>query len=205
MSVKVKICGLTNLADAQAAVDAGADMVGFVFAEESPRRVPIETAAEISRALPVHIVKVGVFVNASDEFVAEAARECSLGLLQFHGDENSWFCTQFGIMSMKAFRMRDEKSLEDLLNFSTDAWLLDAYVDGERGGSGKTFNWHLAVAAQKFGKPIFLAGGLNPENVAQAVRQVRPFAVDVSTGVESSPGKKDHARIKAFIRAARPD
>ena len=203
MSVKVKICGITSLADAQAAVEAGADMVGFIFADESPRRVSVETAASIAHALPPHIVKVGVFVNADEEFVVNAARECGLTLLQFHGDENSWFCTQFGIMSMKAFRIRDEKSVDALLEFSTDAWLLDTYVEGERGGSGKTFNWQLAIPAQKFGKPIFLAGGLKPENVAEAIRQVRPFAVDVSSGVESAPGKKDHAKVAAFIRAAK--
>jgi phosphoribosylanthranilate isomerase len=205
MSVKVKICGITNSADAQAAVEAGADMVGFVFAEASPRFVSVETAAAISQTLPTHVVRVGVFVNALEEFVADTARECGLSLLQFHGDENSWFCTQFGIMSMKAFRMRDEKSLDELLSFTTDAWLLDAHVEGERGGSGQTFNWHLAVAAQKFGKPLFLAGGLRPENVAQAIREVRPFAVDVSSGVESLPGKKDHAKIAAFVRAAKLD
>jgi phosphoribosylanthranilate isomerase len=203
MSVKIKICGITNSADAQAAVEAGADMVGFIFADESPRRVSVQKAAEISRTLPPHVVRVGVFVNASEDFVADTAREAGLSLLQFHGEENSWFCTQFGIMSMKAFRMRDEKSLDQLLDFTTDAWLLDTYVEGERGGSGKVFNWQLAVAAQKFGKPIFLAGGLKPDNVALAIRQTRPFAVDVSSGVESSPGKKDHARIAAFIRAAK--
>ena len=203
MSVKVKICGTTNLPDAQAAVAAGADMVGFIFADASPRRVSIETAAEIALQLPEHVVKVGVFVNAPADFVARAIHECRLNLLQFHGDEPPAFCTQFGVMSMKAFRVRDAQSLDTLLEYPTDAWLLDAFADGKAGGTGKTFNWDLAVAAQKFGKPIFLAGGLTPENVADAVRRVRPFAVDVSSGVEAAPGKKDHAKVQAFVRAAK--
>ena len=203
MSVKVKICGNTNLADAQAAVAAGADMLGFIFAEASPRRVTIEAAADITRQLPGHIVKVGVFVNASEEFVTRAIAACGLNMVQFHGDEPPEFCTQFGAMSVKAFRVRDQQSLDALLDYPTDAWLLDAYDADKAGGTGKTFNWELAVAAQKFGKPIFLAGGLTPENVADAVQRVRPFAVDVSSGVEASPGKKDHAKVQAFIRAAK--
>src|ERR1051325_5291165 len=203
MSVKVKICGNTNLADAQAAVAAGADMLGFIFAEASPRRVTIEAAADITRQLPGHIVKVGVFVNASEEFVTRAIAACGLNMLQFHGDEPPEFCTQFGAMSVKAFRVRDQQPLDSLLDYPTDAWLLDAYDADKAGGTGKTFNWELAVAAQKFGKPIFLAGGLTPENVADAVQRVRPFAVDVSSGVEASPGKKDHAKGQAFIGAAK--
>jgi len=203
MSVKVKICGTTNLADAQAAVAAGADMVGFIFCETSPRQVTVAVAADIARQLPPHVVKVGVFVNAPDELILPAISACGLGLLQFHGDEAPEDCVRYGVMSMKAFRMRDEASLEALTDYPTDAWLLDTYAADKQGGTGKTFNWDLAVAAQKFGKPIFLAGGLTPDNVAEAVQRVRPFAVDVSSGVEISPGKKDHARVKAFITAAK--
>jgi len=132
-----------------------------------------------------------------------ALGECNLSLLQFHGAENSEFCTQFGLMSLKAFRIRDEKSLAELTNYQTDAFLLDAHSQSGIGGTGEKFNWDLAVEAQNFGKPIFLAGGLTPENVADAVRKVRPFAVDVASGVESAPGKKDHAKVKAFIQAVR--
>jgi phosphoribosylanthranilate isomerase len=132
-----------------------------------------------------------------------AIAECGLALLQFHGDEPPEFCAQFGIMSMKAFRIRDAKSLKELPNYQTDAYLLDAYSPEARGGSGEKFNWNLAVEAKKFGRPIFLAGGLTSENVAEAVRQVQPFGVDVSSGVESAPGKKDHAKVKAFIQAAK--
>lgn len=203
MQTKVKICGITSVADAQAAAEAGADMIGLMFYEGSPRHITLATAAEISQSLPPFVQRVGVFVNPDEALVMEAISACDLNLLQFHGDETSEFCTQFGIMSLKALRMRDAKSLEALENFQTDAFLLDAYSKSGLGGTGEQFNWDLAVEAQKFGKPIFLAGGLTPENVADAVRKVRPFAVDVSSGVEFSPGKKDPAKIRAFIQAAK--
>jgi phosphoribosylanthranilate isomerase len=203
MSTRVKICGITNLADALAAVEAGADALGLNFYEKSPRHVLVKTAAEISKQLPPFVLRAGVFVNADEDLVTRAIGECSLSLLQFHGDEPPEFCTQFGLMSMKAFRIRDAESLKEIPNFTTDAYLLDAYSPEARGGTGEKFNWDLAVEAQKFGKPIFLAGGLTPENVAEAVRKVRPFGVDVSSGVESSPGKKDAAKVRAFIRSVR--
>ena len=203
MSIRVKICGITNLADAQVAVDAGADALGFVFYEKSPRFVSMKIAAEISRALPPFIIRVGVFVNPTRELVFKAIAECGLSLLQFHGGEPPEFCAQFDLMSMKAFRIRDAGSLKELPKYKTDAWLLDAYSSDTLGGTGGVFNWDLAVEAQKPGRPIFLAGGLTPENVADAVRKVRPFGVDVSSGVESSPGKKDHAKVRAFINAAK--
>ena len=203
MSVKVKICGITNVADGLAAAEAGADMIGLMFYEKSPRLISLPTAAEIARQLPPFIMRVGVFVDAPEEFVRRAIGEYGLGLLQFHGDEPPEFCTQFGLMSMKAFRIRDESSLAKLPKFATDAYLLDAYSASGLGGTGEKFNWDLAVEAQKFGRPIFLAGGLTPENVAAAVQQVQPFGVDVSSGVESTPGKKDAAKVKAFIQAAK--
>lgn len=203
MSVKVKICGLTSVADAVAAAEAGADMVGLMFYEKSPRHITLPQAVEISRALSPYVLKVGVFVNPDEAQVMEAVAACGLNLLQFHGDESSEFCTQFGLMSMKALRVKDSASIAALENFQTDAFLLDAYSKSGLGGTGEKFNWDLAVEAQKFGKPIFLAGGLTPENVADAVKQVRPFAVDVSSGVESAPGKKDAAKVRAFIQAAK--
>jgi phosphoribosylanthranilate isomerase len=203
MSVRVKICGITNLADGQAAAESGADALGFVFYEKSPRFVSIKTAAEISRALPPFITRAGVFVNPTKELVFKAVAECGLNLLQFHGDEPPEFCAQFDLMSIKAFRIRDAGSLKELPKYKTDAWLLDAYSSDTLGGMGEVFNWDLAVEAQKTGRPIFLAGGLTPGNVAEAVRKVRPFGVDVSSGVESSPGKKDHAKVRAFINAAK--
>jgi phosphoribosylanthranilate isomerase len=203
MSVRVKICGITNLPDAQVAVEAGADALGFNFYEKSPRFVPTQTTAEISRSLPPFTLRVGVFVNPAEELVRRAIGECGLNLLQFHGDEPPEFCTQFGLMSMKAFRVRDAGSLKELPKYQTDAWLLDAYASDLFGGTGEKFNWNLAIEAQKIGKPVFLAGGLTPENVAEAIRQVQPFGVDVSSGVESSPGRKDHAQVRAFIKAAK--
>jgi len=203
MGTRVKICGITNLADAQAAVAAGADALGLNFYEGSPRHISLKNAAEISKQLPPFVMRAGVFVNAPEELVMCAIGECNLSLLQFHGDEPPEFCTQFGLMSMKAFRIRDVESLKELPKFSTDAYLLDAYSPEARGGTGEKFNWDLAIEAQKFGKPVFLAGGLTPENVADAVRRVRPFGVDVASGVERAPGKKDHAKIRAFIAAVR--
>lgn len=203
MKTRVKICGITNVADGLAAAEAGADMIGLMFYESSPRHITLVRAAEISRALPPFLMRVGVFVNSPADFVLRAISECNLTMLQFHGDETSDFCTQFGLMNMKAIRVRDAGSLVQLENYQTDAFLLDAHSKNGLGGTGEKFNWELAVEAQKFGKPIFLAGGLTPENVADAVRMVHPFGVDVSSGVESAPGIKDHAKVKAFITAAK--
>ncbi len=203
MSVKVKICGITNRTDALAVAEAGADALGFVFCERSPRCVPVERAAEIARDLPPHVVRVGVFVDAPEHVVLRAIAQCGLNLLQFHGEEPPDYCLQFGLMSMKAFRIQNRESLNALQHYATQAWLLDAYVPDVPGGTGATFNWALAVQAQAFGRPIFLAGGLTPENVADAIRQVRPYAVDVSSGVEEAPGRKDLAKVREFVRAAR--
>ena len=203
MSTKVKICGITNLADAQTAVAAGADMLGFVFYDQSPRYLTLPDAAEITRHLPPYILRVGLFVNADEPFIFSAVQACGLNLLQIHGDESPEFCTQFGMMTIKAFRISDASSLAALPQYATDAYLLDAHTPGIRGGTGHRFNWDLAVQAREFGKPIFLAGGLTPENVGEAVRKVRPFAVDVSSGVESSPGKKEPAKVQAFIANVR--
>ena len=203
MSTKVKICGITSAADGLAATEAGADMIGLMFYAGSPRQVSLAQAAEIAGTLPPFVLRVGVFVNPHEAQVMEAIAACGLNVLQFHGDEDSDFCTQFGVMSLKALRVRDAASLQTLADFHTDAFLLDAYSAAGLGGTGEKFNWDLAVEAQKLGKPIFLAGGLTPENVAAAVRQVRPFAVDVSSGVESAPGKKDDAKVRAFIAAVR--
>lgn len=203
MPVQVKICGITNLPDGVAAAEAGADALGFVFYEPSPRYVSIEAAAGIIRELPPFVIKTGVFVNAPEEEVLRAIRDCGLNLLQFHGEETPEYCLQFGLMSMKAFRIRDAASLQALQSYPTEAWLLDAYTADKLGGTGERFNWNLALEAQQWGRPIFLAGGLTPENVAEAVRCARPYAVDVSSGVELGPGRKDHAKVKAFIQAAK--
>jgi phosphoribosylanthranilate isomerase len=203
MSVKVKICGITSVADGQMAAEAGADMIGLMFYDQSPRHITLLQAVEISRALSPYVLKVGVFVNPDEAFVLRAISECGLNLLQFHGDEPSDFCTQFGVFNIKALRVRDAASIQALENFDTDAFLLDAHSKSGLGGTGEKFNWDLAIAAQRYNKPIFLAGGLTPENVAAAVTKVRPFAVDVSSGVESAPGKKDAAKVRSFIAAAK--
>jgi len=202
MPVKVKICGITSLGDGLAAAEAGADAIGFVFYESSPRSVSIETASGISHELPP-VLKAGVFVNATEEFVRQAMARCGLELLQFHGEESPEYCLQFGLKCMKAFRIRDAASLRALANYQTDAWLLDAYASEQFGGTGQTLNWDLARDAKRLGRPIYLAGGLTPGNVAEAVRKVRPYGVDVSSGVEASPGIKDRAKVRAFIEAAK--
>ena len=203
MSVIVKICGITNLADAQTAVEAGADALGFIFYPGSPRYVVPEAAAEIISQLPPYIVKVGVFVNPSEEQVLSASNLAQLNILQFHGDEPPGFCLQFGLMSMKAFRVSGPETLDELPNYPTDAWLLDAYTPGALGGTGEKFDWDLARQARGLGRPIFLAGGLTPENVGAAIAQVRPYGVDVSSGVEISPGRKDPEKVRRFITAAK--
>ena len=203
MDTKVKICGITNVEDALAAAQAGANALGFMFYEPSPRFVSPATAATIAAQVSPYVMRVGVFVNPSEELVIEAITQCGLTLLQFHGDEPSDFCTQFGLMSMKAFRIKNTESLDLLPTYKTDAFLLDSYVAGKQGGTGEKFNWDLAIEAKKFNRPIFLAGGLTPENVADAVRAVQPFGVDVSSGVETSPGRKDHEKVRAFVQAVR--
>ena len=203
MSTLVKICGITNEADALAATEAGADALGLMFYEPSPRNVSLKAAAEIARKLPPFVIKVGVFVNSPEDVVLRAIGECGLNIVQFHGDETPDYCQLFPVMTIKAFRIRDADSLKSLPDYQTDAWLLDAHVADKLGGTGAKFNWDLAIEAQKLGRPIFLAGGLTPENVGEAVRKVRPYAVDVSSGVEASSGKKDHEKVRMFIQAAK--
>lgn len=201
--MRVKICGLTRREDALAAVAAGADALGFIFYEPSPRHLSLPAAAEIIRAVPPFVAKVGVFVDAEAAFIQRAVAECGLDTVQLHGAEPPEFCRQFAVPVIKAFRIRDRDSLRALPAYDTVAWLLDSFVPGKPGGTGAQFNWDLAAEAKKLGCPIILAGGLTPENVAAAVAKVRPYAVDVSSGVESAPGRKDEAKVRAFIAAAK--
>lgn len=186
-----------------AAVEAGADALGFMFYRASPRSVANEVVAEIIRELPPFVAKVGVFVNADPDSIKQAVVQCGLDTLQFHGDESPSFCREFGVKVIKAFRIRDENSLAALTPYDRESWLLDSYVLGQLGGTGETFNWELAQRAVKLGSPVILAGGLTPENVSNAVRIVRPYGVDVSSGVESAQGKKDHTKVRDFIAAAK--
>ncbi|MBI5773110.1 MAG: phosphoribosylanthranilate isomerase [Verrucomicrobia bacterium] len=204
MRLRVKICGITNVGDALAAVDAGADALGFMFYEASPRHLTTEAAAKIIRQLPPFVAKVGVFVNAPVEAIHRTVEACGLDTLQLHGEETPEFCRQFPRLKVvKAFRIKDATSLSSLPPYETDAWLLDSFVPGKPGGTGEKFNWELACEAKESGRPVILAGGLTPENIAEAIHEVWPFGVDVSSGVESAPGKKDHARIRDFIAAVR--
>jgi phosphoribosylanthranilate isomerase len=203
MRLRIKICGITNVADAIAAVDAGADALGFMFYERSKRYVTPDAVAEIVDQLPPFVMRVGVFVDPSVETVNETTSTCGITALQFHGSESPEFCGQFGLPVIKAFRITDKNSLEALPQYQTSAWLLDSDVPGQLGGTGAKFDWSLAQRATSLGRPVILAGGLTPENVAAAVREVRPYGVDVSSGVELAPGRKDAQRVKAFIRAAR--
>jgi phosphoribosylanthranilate isomerase len=200
MDTKIKICGITNLPDARLAVELGADALGFIFYPKSPRYIPVLKAADICNALPPFVAKVGVFVDELEYEIEKALRECLLNALQFHGDEPPGFCQKFAAKSIKAIRMRDESSLRVAAEYDVDALLLDTYTDTERGGTGKTFDWSLAVKAREIlTPPIILSGGLTTANVQEAVRKVRPYAVDVSSGVEREPGKKDPEKLRRFI------
>jgi len=203
MAVKIKICGVTQAVDAIAAVEAGADALGFMFFKESKRHIPPEAARTIIAQLPPFIAKVGVFVNPSREEVRHAIEVTGIDTLQFHGEESPETCRGFGLKTIKAFRVQGKDMLALMPRYDVDAWLLDSFVTGQRGGTGTTFNWDLAVHACSLGTPVILAGGLNPENISRAVAQVQPFGVDVSSGVESAPGKKDAALIAAFINGVR--
>ena len=203
VSVRVKICGITSTEDALVAVDAGADALGFMFYEPSPRYIPTEQAAAIIHDLPAHVAKVGVFVDADEVTVRQTAKTAGLDTLQFHGNESPEFCSQFDQRTIKAFRVKDRTTLAELPDYDTDAWLLDSYVKGVPGGTGEKFNWELAVEAKRFGKPILLAGGLTPDNAADAVGRVAPFGLDVSSGVEASPGVKDSEKVTRLIAKAK--
>ena len=200
--VKVKICGITNLADARAAVSAGADALGFVFYEKSPRHVTPQKAAAIIAQLPPFVQTVGLFVDEEVERVNWVASFCGLDLIQLHGEEPPEYCQDVNRRIIKAFRVRDEASLAGIGKYEVAGYLLDAWSPDAPGGTGLTFDWSLARQAAGT-RPIILAGGLNPDNVAMACAAVTPYAVDVSSGVEAVPGKKDHGKICAFIAAAR--
>ena len=203
MTVRVKICGITNLDDALAAIEAGADALGFVFCESSPRCVEPGQAKAIIRELPPFVAKVGLFVNSNAAEVEQVIAASGIDTLQFHGEETPEYCRKFSWRVIKAFRVRDESSLPALPNYRQMAWLLDSFVPGKLGGTGEVFNWELARRAVQLGGTIVLAGGLTPENVAGAIAEVQPYAVDVSSGVEVRPGKKDHAKLRAFVAAAK--
>lgn len=205
--VRVKICGLTRVEDVRAAVDAGADAVGFVFVPGTPRAVTMEVAASLRRAVPPFVSAVGLFVNADPELVRETVQAVRLDVVQLHGEETPEVASACGRWArvIKAFRVRGPETLREMPAYDAvaDAYLLDAYVAGAHGGTGARFDWDLAVEAKALGKPLILAGGLKPENAAQAVARVGPFALDVSSGVEWSPGIKDAGLIARLMDAVR--
>ena len=199
----VKICGITRQADAAAAARYGAHAIGFVFFAKSPRNVGLAVARDVVNALPPFMSAVGLFVNPAADEVANVLANVRLDLLQFHGEETPEFCAGFGVPFIKAARV---KAGLDLIQYARDyrvarGLILDAFVDGTHGGTGTAFDWSLIPSSLPL--PIVLSGGLNPANVADAIRRVSPWAVDVSSGVEASPGIKDPQKIAAFMKEVR--
>ena len=202
--MKVKICGITNLEDALAACEAGADALGFVFAEEAKARgryIHPEDAHAIIDRVPPYISTVAVCVNETACRLEEYLEFCDR--VQLHGEESAAVCQVVGPRAIKAFQTGPDFDPKSILEFPVAAYLIDAFVEGKRGGTGKTADWSAARKAVALGKPIILAGGLNPENVIEAIQAVRPYGVDTAGGVEKEPGKKDHERIRSFIHNAK--
>ena len=198
--MKIKICGFTNAQNANQAAMLGIDAIGLVFYDQSPRNVGVETALQIVNALPPFINRVGLFVNADSSFIDEVLCEVPLDTLQFHGDESVVECTQYAMPFIKALRVNQETNITQMADdyHQASGLLLDAFNKDTYGGTGESFDWSLAKV--DIDLPIILAGGLNPNTVADAVSQVNPYAVDVSSGVESEPGIKDIDKIRKFIQ-----
>lgn len=201
---KIKICGITNKKDALGAVSLGADMLGFVFYNKSKRYVEPNKAKDIINELPPYVANVGVFVDEKAEKVSEIAEDLSLDILQFHGDESPSYCDDFKdrFKVIKAFRLKDKKDLKTINDYNVDFYLLDTYKPDTIGGTGETFDWKI-LKDFEFLKPIILSGGLTPKNVAGAIKEVAPYGVDVSTGVEELAGKKDLELMKKFVENVR--
>lgn len=199
---RVKICGLTSVQDALASVEAGADAIGLNFARRSPRRVELDVARAIVEALPPHVLSVGVFVDASEAEIREVIARTGVRCVQLHGEESPELVALFQPHAYKALRVRGHGAIEQAARYPGEYILLDAYVPGVEGGTGATFDWAIAAKLTRLRK-VTLAGGLTPDNVANAVREVQPFCVDVASGVESSPRQKDVAKVRAFVEAAK--
>lgn len=202
MRTRIKICGITRISDALDAVTAGADAIGLVFYQKSPRNVSMEQAAKISKAMPCFVSKVALFVDESPETVKTILKNVDIDCLQFHGSETNEYCKQFGKPFIKAIHAKSKAFLDDQMAKFPDAssLLLDTYVADVVGGSGKTFDWGLFNQAKKTGiSALILAGGLTPENIVNAIETTEPYAVDVSGGVEASKGLKDTQKVNSFI------
>jgi phosphoribosylanthranilate isomerase len=189
--VRVKVCGITNYQDASMAIELGADALGFIFAS-SPRQITPEKARDIIYAIPPFVQTVGVFVDEDPGKIRRTIHLCGLDLVQLHGDESPDLCRELMPCAIKALRLKDESSLSAIKSYRgrVRAILLDTYMQGKRGGTGRTFDWDLAIKAKEFGIPTILSGGLNPDTISEAISLVKPFGVDVNSGIEESPGKK---------------
>lgn len=202
MRTRVKICGITSNEDARVVIDAGADALGLVFYEKSPRFITASQAAEISHVIPAFVSSVALFKDADEAFIRSILQHVEIDLIQFHGNEQADFCEQFDRPYIKALGMKGPENNMDYLTasavkyHSAKALLLDGHAPGEAGGTGETFDWS---SVAKIEKPVVLAGGLTPDNVKQAIKIVHPFAVDVSSGVESAPGIKDKDKVARFM------
>lgn len=202
--VKVKICGITNLEDALYAAGLGADALGFVFYKKSPRYIKPDRARLVIRGLPKFIKKVGVFVNAREVTIKKLARNLELDMLQFHGNESEDFCNRFrDFKVIKAFRVRDKIALRDLTKYDVWGYLFDTFARNKFGGTGKTFDWQLLSCLRGLRKTIFLSGGLNTHNVRKALENFPVHWVDASSALERYPGKKNHDKVKRFIKNAK--
>jgi len=201
-ATRIKICGITNLDDARCAVAAGADALGFVFYAKSPRYMTAKAAGDIVAALPPFVTTVGLFVNMAGSEILQTMKTARLNVVQLHGDELPDDCMIPGYPVVKAVRVKSTDSLNGIDRYQVSALLLDAWNDDHYGGTGEKFEWQLAKTLTA-DRPVILAGGLNPDNVATAIITVNPYAVDVSSGIEISPGKKDHDKIYQFIQQVR--
>ncbi|MCP4704379.1 MAG: phosphoribosylanthranilate isomerase [candidate division Zixibacteria bacterium] len=201
MATRIKICGITNLADAQKAVEFGANALGFVFAE-SLRQAKPPIVEEIVKILPPFVSKVGVFVNEEIDTVKELYSSCKLDIVQLHGDEDIQYIESLSIPFIKAFKVDGNEVKKQIKEFGLPYFLLDTYDKNISGGTGKSFDWQIAKESAGFGN-VILSGGLNPDNIKEALETVKPYAVDVSSGIEKAPGKKDHQKMKYFINEVR--
>lgn len=199
--VRIKICGITERDDALHAIDCGADALGFVFYERSPRAVTSKKAQKIIAELPPFVTVVGLFVNEDPRTVRLIADHCGLDVIQYHGDESPEMVRMAPRRSIRALRVRENETLDDIDLYPGSGLLLDAWVSGAFGGTGVCFNWAIAAGIAKR-RSVILAGGLTPENVAEAIQTVQPYGIDVSSGVEATPGRKDRKKVADFIKAA---
>ncbi|MBT3602642.1 MAG: phosphoribosylanthranilate isomerase [Candidatus Latescibacteria bacterium] len=200
--VRAKVCGITNRDDALYAVDAGVDALGFIFYTKSPRYVTPEIVGEIVAELPPFVIPVGVFVNASEARMDAVVKLAGLRAIQLHGDEPPEACLGHAVPVIRALRVGVDFEPEQMRSYLVDTYLLDTAKSGKYGGTGETFDWTKAIAAKEMGR-IVLSGGLNPDNVTDAMEAVQPYAVDIGSGVEAKPGKKDPQKVKQFLKTVR--